>query len=88
MNKLHRINGANLGQTWARIRWNTQGSGAAFDRKKQFSLSSAMKASQKARTSALYHFWILTLMFPGAYCTDAWVNSPKRPMTIISSFNL
>jgi hypothetical protein len=44
MNKLHRINGVNPGQTWARTRWNTHGSGAAFDRKKQFSLSSAMKA--------------------------------------------
>jgi hypothetical protein len=43
MSKLHRINDFSPGQTWARTRWNTHGSGAAFDRKKQFSLSPAMK---------------------------------------------
>jgi hypothetical protein len=31
------------GQTWARTRWNTHGSGAAFDRKKQSFLSPEMK---------------------------------------------
>ena len=35
MSNLHRINGLNPGQVWARTRWNTHGSGAAFDRKKQ-----------------------------------------------------
>src|ERR1700741_825330 len=56
MNKLHRINGVNPGQTWARTRWNTHGSGAAFDRKKQFSLSSAMKAFAESQDFCVISF--------------------------------
>jgi uncharacterized protein len=56
MNKLHRINGVNPGQTWARTRWNTHGSGAAFDRKKQFSLSSAMKAFAEGQDFCVISF--------------------------------
>ena len=56
MSQLHRLNDFNLGQTWARIRWNTHGSGAAFDRKKQSSLSPAMKAFAEGRDFCVISF--------------------------------
>jgi uncharacterized protein len=43
MSTLHRIDDPNPGQTWARTRWNTYDSGAAFDRKKLSYLSPGMK---------------------------------------------
>jgi hypothetical protein len=56
MSQLHRINHFNLGQTWARIRWNTHGSGAVFDRKKQSSLSPAMKDFAEGRDFCVISF--------------------------------
>ena len=41
---MNQIDALNPGQAWARTRWNSQGSGAAFDRKKQRYLGPEMKA--------------------------------------------
>ena len=41
---MNQIDAPNPGQAWARTRWNSHGSGAAFDRKKQPYLGPEMKA--------------------------------------------
>jgi len=42
--RMNKIDAPNPGQAWARTRWNSHGSGAAFDRKKQRYLGPEMKA--------------------------------------------
>ena len=50
---MNQIDPANPGQAWARTRWNTHGSGAAFDRKKQPYLAPEMKVF--AESQGLLH---------------------------------
>jgi uncharacterized protein len=56
MSELYRINELNVGQTWARTRWNTHGSGVAFDRKKQCFLSTEMKDFAESRDFCIISF--------------------------------
>jgi hypothetical protein len=46
----------NPGQVWARTRWNTHGSGAAFDRKKQPYLAPDMKVFAESRDFCIVSF--------------------------------
>jgi hypothetical protein len=84
---MNQIDAANSGQAWARARWNTHGSGAAFDRKKQPYLAPDMKVFAESQDFCIVSFVDDNGQVGGHLLHGDWVNSPTRPMTIISSFN-
>jgi hypothetical protein len=53
---MNQIDAANPGQAWARTRWNTDGSGAAFDRKKQPYLAPEMKTFAESQDFCIVSF--------------------------------
>jgi hypothetical protein len=58
MSKLHQnqIDAPSPGQAWARTRWNSDGLGAAFDRKKQPYLAREMKAFAESQDFCIVSF--------------------------------
>jgi hypothetical protein len=53
---MNQIDTPNSGQVWARTRWNTHGSGAAFDRKKQPYLAPNMKVFAESQDFCIVSF--------------------------------
>jgi uncharacterized protein len=53
---MNQIDATNPGQVWARTRWDTHGSGAAFDRKKQPYLAPHMKAFAESQDFCIVSF--------------------------------
>jgi hypothetical protein len=53
---MNQIDAANPGQAWARTRWNTHGSGAAFDRKKRPYLAPEMKVFAESQDFCIISF--------------------------------
>jgi hypothetical protein len=53
---MNQINAANPSQAWTRTRWNTDGSGAAFDRKKQPYLAAEMKVLAESQDFCIVSF--------------------------------
>jgi hypothetical protein len=53
---MNQIDPATLGQAWARTRWNSHGSGAAFDRKKQPYLAPEMKVFAESQDFCIVSF--------------------------------
>jgi hypothetical protein len=54
--RMNKIDAPNPGQAWARTRWNSHGSGAAFDRKKQPYLAPAMKVFAESQDFCIVSF--------------------------------
>jgi hypothetical protein len=76
---MNQINAANPSQAWVRTRWNTDGSGAAFDRKKQPHLAPEMKVFAESPDFCIVSFVDNGGQVVAAYYTCDWVNSPKTP---------
>ena len=53
---MNQIDDPNPGQAWARTRWNSHGSGAAFDRKKQPYLAPEMKVFAESQDFCIVSF--------------------------------
>jgi uncharacterized protein len=53
---MNQMDVSNVGQTWARNRWNSHGSGAAFDRKKQPYLAPEMRVFAESQNFCIVSF--------------------------------
>src|ERR1700757_221470 len=53
---MNQIDAPNPGQAWARTRWNSHGSGAAFDRTKQLYLAPEMKVFAESEDFCIVSF--------------------------------
>jgi hypothetical protein len=53
---MNQMDVSNVGQTWARTRWNSHGSGAAFDRKKQPYLAPEMRVFAESQSFCIVSF--------------------------------
>lgn len=86
--RMNQIDAPSPGQVWARTRWNTQESGAAFDRKKQPYLAPDMKVFAESQDFCIVSFVDDDGQVSGRLLHGHVGEFTTRPTTIILSFDL